>query len=200
LLLVEAQAELADAIGESMNTMLEVRRYAKKLAETRQELKNMPVRELGWDWFRARTAEFRQTANGPGSPTAIVHDAIALLTDAPTRRLSAIRSWAEMYAVPAGDDLRALDACPVTGAPCFGAAFMRVLTDKALFDQTRVITVVGDRGVALIEFTDGRDARFRAGMPLGPAFRPGRGIQRLRSIEVPKLRRLFNLLAAETRP
>ena len=184
----EFQADLARSVGEPVNTLHEIRRFNKRLAETRHELKNMPVRELGWDWFRARTAEFRQTAGGPCSPTAIVHDALALLTDAPSRRLTATRSWALMFAVPAGDELRALPACPVTNTLCFGAAFMRVLTDEGLFHQARVITVVGDRGVALIEFTDGRDARFRAGMPLGPCFAPGRSIANLRSIEVDKLR------------
>jgi len=199
--LVALQSALADATDETMVTVLEARRYAHRFAKTRQEIRNLPGRELGIDRLRDLTHELRAFANGPASPTAIAHDALALLTEARSRTQRARRSWGLMYGIP-GDGLVALDRCPLTGASCFGIAFIRLLSDERLFSAANVLSVSGNRGLVLLKFHDGRDAKFRIGLPPGPDFDGAQAIARWRTIEVQRLRPLFNLLRnnAEGRP
>jgi hypothetical protein len=211
----DVQALFSVITGEPMGSVVEQRRYSRRELEKLAELYeaeatdaeiagNLPVQEKGEAFAIAMMREF-QRHPGDGYtdayyPAAFAYDLVGLLTDAPSRRLSTARAWGLMVAPPVDAEACALDQCPITHAACFGAAVIRLLTDADVFADAREISVVGDRGTAVIEFSGDRYARFRVGLPLGPAFAPGRGIKRLRSIEVPKLRPIFDLLAAAFRP
>jgi len=144
--LVEVQTTLADATGETLVTMLEVRRFNYRFGEAKRELRNLPIKERGPDWVRARIADFRQTAGGPTSPTALVHDVVALLTEARSRRIAAERGWAILFALPACDRLIALDCCPRTGAQTFGQALIKLLYDEQLFNAAGTLSICGNKG------------------------------------------------------
>jgi len=198
--LLKVQAELANALRETPVTVWEARRFNKRVVEVaKQELRNLPVNERGMDWVRARISELRKSADGPASLTAIAHDLVALLTEGKSAQLRARRAWAMMFALPAvPDGLQALDRCPFSHQTCLGSAIIRLLSDKALFDRARTLSICGNRGISLVEFVDG-DAAYRVGIGVGPAFDLAPTVGRWRKVDVAQLRPLHDLLKAAAR-
>jgi hypothetical protein len=190
----ETHEALADAIGEPLLALKEIHRHTNQVAEaTRREITKLS-RERGTPWVHEQIRAFRQFAGGPCSPTAIAHDVLALLTDGP-RWLAALRGWHVMFASAADDGLCVLDRCPITHEPCFGLAFIRVLSDAELFSAATNLVVCGNRGLGLIEFGGASVATFRVSLPPEPPFEPAQAIGRWRSIKVEQLQVLRPLFS-----
>jgi hypothetical protein len=192
----DVQALFAVVACEPMGHILEMRRAGRRVREKLADvsemelLQHLPVREKGVACARAMVREFRRKPGDDPSaynPSMFVYDLIGMLTDADSRAASARRAWGLCFALPVDGDVDR-----VTGSAFLSAALVRLLTDEAIFAEGRQITVLGDQGAALIEWTGERVSRFRA---TGPEFNPARAIVRARSIEVPKLRKIFDVLA-----
>jgi hypothetical protein len=70
-----------------------------------------------------------------------------LMVGADSRRAASGRAWTLLFAPLEGGGV-----CATTNAETLGVAFVRLLTDEALFRQAREVWVAGDQGLATIEF------------------------------------------------
>jgi len=194
--IADLEAVFAVTTGEPMRSVTEQHRCSRRELERlarmtpAELLENAPVREMGLDYTRNLFKEFERD-----EPTAFAVLLIGSLCDAPSRRLSGVRSWAFMLAPPRGERGEPLTNCPLTGARCFGGAIIHLLTDAQTFKAAASITVNGPRGFAIIANRDGRESHFMVGQPAGSAFDHKRRIKRVRSIDVSALGDVFNGIA-----
>jgi hypothetical protein len=195
--LVDLQAIFVRDTGETMSRVMQQhrcnRREIERLAGMTQPdmLRNATGPEIS-------LAELRRVYDAELSrPTesAIAGLLIGTLCDAPSRKLSAVRTFALSVALPRDELGEPLKRCRVTGARTLSGAIQRVLGDAAVFEILEEIRVNGPKGFAILQFKGGVDACFLVSQPAGPAFQPHHGISRVRSITPDKLRGLFDKLA-----
>jgi len=123
--------------------------------DIRDVLKSLQHQERSREFILSLLDEFARD-----DPTAFAMTLLMSLIHARSRRIGAMRCWALMCSLPAGEKLVALNECPYLGVRSFGAGLIKILTDPQTSAETRVISVDGPRGIALIEMTDGRAAKF----------------------------------------
>ena len=188
----EVQEQLSAALGEPLANITDHRKHGRRARGEFADLyPDTEVVEGGEGFFDALVEEFRfgggrRGSRGYGTPAELIYDVVLLMTHADSREVAARRAWKIVFARPLDGKVDL-----VTGAPFFGEALRRLLADAALFMQGRILTVAGDRGAASIEFTADRGAQFGV---KGPEFDLGRAINRIRGVEVPKMRPLAALL------
>jgi hypothetical protein len=191
---IDIPAIVAIAVREPVGGVMEQQRAAREwamgggaLLERRPTDKVAASVVAALRNIRRKTGKYADDLNPYGATWLLT----ALMTDAGSRKAASERAWALLAAPLEGGGV-----CAVTDAETFGVAFVRLLTNETLFQHAREVWVAGDQGLAVIEFTDGSKSRFKA---TGSDFEPDRAIVRARSLEIARLRPVFDALAKSKR-
>jgi hypothetical protein len=153
----EAMAHLAvalrDPLAEHTELLRAMREGSEGLEATERKLSRMAAADgYPFDWGGTFKDLFRGKP-GPGggfdvSPTVLAFYLIGYLLDCPRREVAA-KALDMVFASVRGDAV-----CKKTGERYFGAAFVALLSNRALFERVDDIGVCGDLGMARPVFVD----------------------------------------------
>jgi hypothetical protein len=213
----EFMAHLAVALNDRLPEYTEVLRAVREgiddgLETTERKLARMAADEgYRFDWGSGTFKLLLHAKSGPGggletTPTVLAFFLTAYLLDCPRREVAAQAlamtfaacakiapppRWVASPIIPQalpGKKGRAI--CAKTKERYFGAAFVGVLSDRALFDQTAEVAICAELGFAQIVFEDGTASRFYT--PI--YYTKPAGTYSVRHLWLEPMRHLFDLI------
>jgi hypothetical protein len=201
----EAIAHLAvalrDPLAEYMDLARQVREGSERgtLDATERKLVRMAADEgYPFDWGGGTFKHLFRGKPGRGggfeaTPTVLAFFLTAYLLDCP-RREAAARALDMTFAAAHGRKGGAI--CAKTKQRYFGAAFVTLLSDRALFDQADEVCVCADLGVAQLVFEDSTTSSF-----FTAAYdKTKAGTHSVRHLYADLIRPLFDLINNEPEP